>query len=152
MRCNSVTSISREPLRERREERNLLSRTTCYFYINVAGREVNEFSVLGVEIVVFVPAASKPAPTSAVIDRRMIGIRGFPSYGKHTLRLQASSLCGRKSPRSCLYISGRCPSVNPHLFARATSNFSASLPSSQGVRGRKGEKIRPASAVHPSRT
>jgi len=43
--------------------RNLLLRMTCYFYINVAGREVNESLVLSVEIIVrdLVPAASKPA-------------------------------------------------------------------------------------------
>lgn len=117
---------------------------TCYFYINVAGCGVNESSVLDVEILVRVPvpfpANRRPAPTSAVIDRGMIRIKGFPPYNKHTSRLQASSLCGRKSPWSCLYISGRCPSVNPHLFARV--DFSANLQLSPRGIGRKDEKIR----------
>lgn len=120
---------------------------TCYSYINVAVCEVNESPVLSVKIVVHVslpPSINRrPAPSSAMTDRGMIGIRGFPLYGKHTPRLQASSLYGRKSPRSCLYINGRCPSVNPHLFACATSNFSASLQSfPSGCTKRKGDEIR----------
>lgn len=129
---------------------------TCYFYINVTGRKVNEYSAWKL----LFGSHSRRQQIGVLrllrrrlIDRGMIGIRGFLPYGKHTPRLQASSLCGRKSPRSCLYISGRCPSVNSHLFARAMSDFSASLQlSPKSTRVRKGEKIRLASAVYPSRT
>jgi len=71
-RCNSVTPVSRELLREWSEGRKLLSRMTCYFYINVAGREVNESPVLSVKIVVRVsfppPANQCLAPTPPQID------------------------------------------------------------------------------------
>lgn len=61
------TGISRTVAKEWSEGWNLLSRMTCYFYINVAGREVNETPVLSVEIVVWV---SLPPPTSRAYLRR----------------------------------------------------------------------------------
>ena len=118
---------------------------TCYSYINAAVCEVNESPIPGVKIVVHVslpPSINRPCrlsstPTSAMTDRGMIVIRGFPLYGKHTPRLQASSLYGRKSPRSCLYISAVDALRSILIFSRARRRISwlAYSPSLQGVLG-----------------
>lgn len=97
---------------------------------------------LGVEIVAQVSPTPtvNPCPPSSETDRGMIGIRGFPPYGKHASRLQASSLCGRKPPRirRLLYQARAADALRSILIsspARATSDFTAGLRLSRDARG-----------------